>query len=44
MDIDWQEYERSKRNLPNNLTPDEYEQAIQEIINKLEINEEIKMT
>ena len=35
MYIDWHEYEKMKKKLPNTLSPDEYEQAIQAIINKL---------
>jgi len=40
MDINWQEYERMKRQLPDNLTPDEYEQAIIAIMNVLETEEQ----
>lgn len=40
MDINWQEYERMKRQLPDNLIPDEYEQAIKAIMNVLETEEQ----
>lgn len=40
MDINWHEYERIKRQLPENLTPDEYEQAIQKIVKTLETEEQ----
>lgn len=35
----WYEYEYRKRQLPDNLTPEEYERAIQNIINELETEE-----
>lgn len=36
MCVDWKEYEKQKKLLPNNLTPAEYEIEIQKILEKLE--------
>lgn len=37
MDIDWRKYEARKKQLPKNLTPKEYEAALQKIVEQLEI-------
>lgn len=34
--VDYREYERLKSQLPQDLSPEEYEQAVKEIIRKLE--------
>lgn len=41
MDIDWWEYEARKKELPDNLTPKEYEAEIRKIVKQLE-NEVVK--
>jgi len=33
----WLEYEKEKKNLPHNLTPEEYSEAIKKICKKLKI-------
>jgi hypothetical protein len=35
--MDWTEYERRKKALPDDLTPEEYTAAIREICDELEI-------
>lgn len=39
--VDWHEYEARKKLLPNNLTCEEYEAAIQKILKEIE-TEEVK--
>lgn len=34
--VDWQEYEARKKLLPDNLTCEEYEKAVQKIVDELE--------
>ena len=38
--MNWKKYEKRKRQLPQNLSPDEYEEIIRQILKEIENEEE----